>query len=76
MKKIFLILVVGLVMMMAASCAPREWFLMGSEGIFTYDRYTGRVELLWETKTGAGKPVDNQDKAKNSVADSVPQVTK
>ena len=75
MKKIFLILVVGLVMMMAASCAPREWFLMGSEGIFTYDRYTGR-ELRWETKTGAGKPVDNQDKAKDSVADSVPQVTK
>lgn len=76
MKKIFLILVVGLVMMVAASCAPREWFLMGSEGIFTYDRYTGRVELLWETKTGAGKPVSNQEDTKNSAADSVPQISK
>ena len=76
MKKIFLILVIGLVMMVAASCAPREWFLMGSEGIFTYDRYTGRVELLWETKTGAGKPVSNQEDTKNSAADSVPQISK
>lgn len=76
MKKIFLILVVGLVMMMAASCAPREWFLMNSSGIFTYDRYTGKVELLWETKTGAGVAADSTKNTKNSAADSVSQISK
>ena len=70
MKK-YLVLVFCLVMLMVvSSCAPREWFLMNSNGIFTYDRYTGKVELLWETKGGAGQVVDTTKVQKNSVPPS------
>lgn len=34
-----------------ASCVPNKFYLVNSEGIFTYNRHTGQVELMWETST-------------------------
>lgn len=70
MRKFLFICILALVMMMASSCAPREWFLMNSSGIFTYNRHTGQVELLWETQGGAGVAADTMNHSKNSVPPS------
>lgn len=43
-----LILVCGA---MIQSCAPIRWYLVNSEGIFTYNKHTGQVELMWNTTT-------------------------
>lgn len=34
----------------AMSCSPNRFFLVNSEGIFTYNRHTGQLEFMWETK--------------------------
>lgn len=70
MRKFSFICIMALVLMTASSCAPREWFLMNSNGIFTYNRHTGQVELLWETQGGAGVAVDTMNHSKNSVPPS------
>lgn len=30
------------------SCANPKWFWCSSNGIFTYNRHTGQMELIWE----------------------------
>lgn len=34
----------------SVGCAPR-WLLVNSNGIASYDRHTGRFEILWENKS-------------------------
>lgn len=36
---------------MMPSCAPNRFYLVNSEGIFTYNRHTGQLEFMWESKT-------------------------
>lgn len=50
MKSIYLSLL-GLFLLSLCSCAPNKFYLVNSEGIFTYNRHTGQIELMWETKT-------------------------
>ena len=36
---------------MMPSCSPNRFYLVNSEGIFTYNRRTGQLEFMWESKT-------------------------
>lgn len=36
---------------MAMSCSPNKFYLVNSEGIFTYNRHTGQLEFMWESHT-------------------------
>lgn len=50
MKNIIVTFVFVLVMlspMFLESCAPARWYLVNSEGILTYNRHTGQLELMW-----------------------------
>lgn len=50
MKKIRMIVVVIAVAispMFFQSCAPARWYLVNSEGILTYNRHTGQLEIMW-----------------------------
>ena len=31
-----------------AACSPVRWLVVNSDGILTYNRHTGQLELLWE----------------------------
>lgn len=42
-----------LVSLLVMGCAPRDWFLINSSGILTYNRHTGQFEMLWESKSPA-----------------------
>ena len=39
------------------SCSPNRFFLINSEGILTYNRHTGQLEFMWETKSAKGDSV-------------------
>ena len=45
-----LLLVVVAVTSLAA-CSPVRWLVVNSDGILTYNRHTGQLELLWEHHT-------------------------
>lgn len=36
---------------MATSCSPNKFYLVNSEGIFSYNRHTGQLEFMWESHT-------------------------
>lgn len=38
-------------LMSIVGCAPNRFFLVNSEGIFSYNRHTGQLEFMWETKS-------------------------
>lgn len=38
-------------LMSIVGCAPNRFYLVNSEGIFSYNRHTGQLEFMWETKT-------------------------
>lgn len=38
-------------LMILTACAPNRFFLVNSEGIFTYNRHTGQLEFMWESKS-------------------------
>ena len=40
-----------------SSCTPTRFFLINSEGILTYNRLTGQLEFMWETKSARGDSV-------------------
>lgn len=42
-----------LLSLLVMGCAPRDWFLINSSGILTYNRHTGQLEVLWESKSPA-----------------------
>lgn len=50
MKRLIFSLCCGALLMLA-SCAPNRFFLVNSEGIFTYNRHTGQLEFMWESKS-------------------------
>lgn len=31
-----------------SACSPVRWLVVNSDGILTYNRHTGQLELLWE----------------------------
>lgn len=56
MKRIVLsfVFIGGLVL---SSCTPNRFFLINSEGILTYNRHTGQLEFMWQTKSAKGDSV-------------------
>lgn len=40
-----------------SSCTPNRFFLINSEGILTYNRHTGQLEFMWQTKSAKGDSV-------------------
>lgn len=48
-KKIFawLLFCTAVALQLFCSCAPNRWFLINTEGIVTYNRNTGQLEVLW-----------------------------
>ena len=46
MKKI--VLVMALALCVLSSCTPTRWFLVNTNGILTYNRHTGQIEMIWE----------------------------
>lgn len=57
MRRIVLsIVIVSLCLL--TSCTPSKFFLINSEGILTYNRHTGQLELLWQTKGAKGDTTD------------------
>ena len=69
MKKVYFLMI--LVALLFNGCTASTWFLVDSYGIMTYDRFTGKWELLWEFKTK--KPVGDsiQVIASDSLVSSV-----
>lgn len=41
-----------------SSCTPNRFFLINSEGILTYNRHTGQLEFMWQTKGVKGDTID------------------
>lgn len=39
-------------------CTPNRFFLINSEGILTYNRHTGQLEFMWQTKSAKGDTID------------------
>lgn len=68
MKKLvllFITLVLLVSPMLLSSCAPARWYLVNSEGILTYNRHTGQLELMWSHQSSGANadttrcPVDS-----------------
>lgn len=70
MKKVYLFLI--LVGLLFNGCTASKWFLVDSYGIMTYDRFSGKWELLWEYKTN--KVEVDTTKVKDSTIDKVSSV--
>ena len=41
-----------------SSCTPSRFFVINSEGILTYNRHTGQLEFMWQTKSVKGDTID------------------
>lgn len=41
-----------------SSCTPSRFFVINSEGILTYNRHTGQLEFMWQTKSAKGDTID------------------
>lgn len=56
MKRVFLsFVIIGFLGL--SSCTPNRFFLINSEGILTYNRHTGQLEFMWQTKCAKGDSV-------------------
>lgn len=40
-------------LLILSSCAPNKFFLINSEGILEYNRHTGQLEFMWQTKSAS-----------------------
>lgn len=59
MKKIvfaYALLAVAVAVTLCTSCAPYRTFFVNSEGILSYNRHTGQLELIWEHHSGGESP--------------------
>lgn len=56
MRKIVLSFVIIGVLVLS-SCSPNRFFLINSEGILTYNRHTGQLEFMWQTKSAKGDSI-------------------
>lgn len=54
-KRVLSFVIIGLLGL--SSCTPNRFFLINSEGILTYNRHTGQLEFMWETKSAKGDSV-------------------
>ena len=41
-----------------SSCTPSRFLVINSEGILTYNRHTGQLEFMWQTKSAKGDTID------------------
>lgn len=48
MKRVFKLIGIAIVGGFVASCCPSRTFMVGTNGIATYNRHTGQFEVLWE----------------------------
>lgn len=56
MRKIVLnFVIIGVLVL--SSCTPNRFFLINSEGILTYNRHTGQLEFMWQTKSAKGDSI-------------------
>ena len=53
MKRIVLGLILGFAIL-CQSCTPSRFYLINSEGILTYNRHTGQLEFMWQSKSAGG----------------------
>lgn len=53
MKKFVLGFILGFAML-CQSCTPSRFYLINSEGILTYNRHTGQLEFMWQSKSAGG----------------------
>lgn len=54
-KFVLFFLFIGVLVL--SSCSPNRFFLINSEGILTYNRNTGQLEFMWQTKSVKGDSV-------------------
>ena len=50
MKK-FVLSFVFIGFLVLSSCTPSRFFIINSEGILTYNRHSGQLEFMWQTKS-------------------------
>lgn len=55
-SRYLILIALGFLVLAMSSCAPTRYFFMNSEGIFSYNRHTGQLEIVWETKTFSQAP--------------------
>lgn len=48
MKQVKRLIGIAVGSMILASCNPARMFMVGTQGIATYNRNTGQFEMLWE----------------------------
>ena len=48
MKQVKRLIGIAVGCMVLASCTPARLFMVGTQGIATYNRNTGQFEMLWE----------------------------
>lgn len=48
MKWVLKLVGFSIVGVLATSCCPSRTFMVGTNGIATYNRHTGQFEVLWE----------------------------
>lgn len=72
MRKRFLqCIFVSVVGLLIASCVPNRFYLINSEGLLTYNRHTGQLEFLWNTKAKGGQT--DSSSVKNDSIIKVPE---
>ena len=61
MRKVSFLMCCGLILAccLCTGCAGSKLALFSSEGIFTYNRHTGQIELLWDHH--AASPIVQHD---------------
>lgn len=62
-------------LLMLSSCAPNKFFLINSEGILEYNRHTGQLEFMWQTKSASMDSTTAQ-KCAPVMPDSMPVLPK
>ena len=46
------------------ACSPNRWYLVNSDGVLTYNRHTGQLEVLWEHHEKPNSAVAESDSLK------------
>ena len=54
MKKV--VFLMGLAFVLLASCTPQNLFLVDSEAVWSWNRSTGKMEVVWRFKTTRPSP--------------------
>lgn len=62
MKKIACLSLFGFLLL--CGCAPNRWFLINSDGVLTYNRHTGQLEVMWDHSEKPNPAVVRSDSLK------------